>query len=110
MKKNSLIIGLAFSLSITTLGFANDSSSCSAVSESKCFMMPTTQDSRANLTWIGPVCCRATDNMKADLSSQNSRHGVIATGKATATQIGTITTVYSEKGSDSRVATIAVTR
>ncbi len=101
------IIGLA----TASFAFAGSTTEkCPMPPASECFMMPSTQHSKANLVWIGPACCVPADNITADVSSLNSKHAVLSVGGATAEKIGTTTIVYSEKGGDFRVKDIQVTR
>ena len=68
--------------------FAGDSPCNTPVS--RCFMMPSSnQNSRENLVWIGPACCKPSDNMSADLSGQNSRQGVLSSGKTSPNTVKT---------------------
>ncbi len=90
MKLIILIGALTFTL------IAGDSI-CNTPLTYKCFMTPSSeQNSRENLIWIGPACWKATENISADLTSQNSRHTVLSKG-TTSEKIGATTIVYSEK-------------
>jgi hypothetical protein len=111
MKKVLLVTGLVLSLGTTNVLLAGSAAKCEMPPASKCFMMPKSdQSSRENLTWIGPACCYAADNIKADVSGQNSRASTLSVGGATAQKVGTTTIRYSEKGADTREATVDVTR
>jgi hypothetical protein len=110
MKTTKLILGLVVGLGFTNLAWAGMDMKCASQENSQCFMMPkSTQDSKANVTWIGPACCYPADNIKADVSSQNSRASLTQVGKADAKKIGTTMTTYSEKGADVRSTEVQVT-
>jgi len=101
MKITKIIAGIV-SLTGATLAYAGSSADCT--------MMPgSSQNTRENLVWIGPVCCYPADNIKADVSSQNSRYALTNPAKSAQT-IGKTTIVYSSRGEDVRESTIAVTR
>lgn len=111
MNKTLIITGLALSLGVTHALVAGTKEKCEMPPASKCFMMPKSdQSSRENLTWIGPACCYAADNIKADVSGQNSRAAASSVGDATAEKVGSTTVKYSERGGDVRVKTVEATR
>jgi hypothetical protein len=101
MKKTLIVTTLAVGLSMTAFAAPD----CTMPPASKCFMMPDAQSSRQNITWISPTCCLAADNIKADVSSLNSKAGVLTSGK-TAEAKGKTTVTYSTRGGDIRTSTV----
>jgi hypothetical protein len=85
-----------------------ESASCNMPADATCSMMPSSrQNSRENVTWIAPACCKPAQNISADVSSQNSRQAVLSSGRSTA-KIGAIANVYAEKGSQVFVREVEV--
>lgn len=49
---------------------------CKMPPDPSCDMQPNGQNSRDKLVWQGPLCCLPGDNVKADVSTQNTRYSL----------------------------------
>lgn len=93
----TMIIAATVTLAFGSFSFAGEAT-CPMPPASKCPMMPdSSQNSRENLVYVAANCCKPGNNIKADISTQNSRQAVLTSGSVSP-KTGTTFTVYSEKG------------